>query len=303
MNWLKKIFETIKNNVVLRNLVIALCAIILAIFLVNLLLNIYTRHGQKLSVPNFTGMTVAEAQSAATAMNLRLEVIDSLYMAKSAPGAILDQNPKAGMHVKSGRGVFLTINSFRPKMEVIPYVTGFSLRQAKNKLESRGFEIEKLVYKTDIATNNVLEERFAGQLITASSETSAELGSGVVLTVGVDRLAPLPRVPKLVGLTLREAKSRLWEVGLNLGSVRNDPDVTAENIDDAKVYRQTPGQQSRSEYGAAINLFLTSDNTKVSSGIKESDAEAVKVVKEEEDTGGENTPMVDADAEMEKMME
>lgn len=280
---LVRIYDTIRGNVLLRNLVMALCLGIILYFVVNLCLNIYTRHGQKFIVPSMIGHTVSEAAGMAAKGDLVLEVIDSLYMPKQKPGMILDQSPKPGMGVKSGRRVFLTVNASRPRTDVIPYVTGYSLRQAKNMLETKGFEIEKLVYRSDMATNNVLDELYKGKSVTQGSRTEAELGSGITLVVGVNHSSPLPRIPKVIGLTLREAKSRLWEVGLNVGNVRYDSGIDGPDREDARVYRQEPNQQSRTDYGGNISLWLTLDAQKIASSAKSSDAAARRYAVDEEE--------------------
>lgn len=280
---LVRIYDTIRGNVLLRNLVMALCLGIILYFVVNLCLNIYTRHGQKFIVPSMIGHTVSEAAGMASKGDLVLEVIDSLYMPKQKPGMILDQSPKPGMGVKSGRRIFLTVNASRPRTDIIPYVTGYSLRQAKNMLETKGFEIEKLVYRSDMATNNVLDELYKGKSVTQGSRTEAELGSGITLIVGVNHSSPLPRIPKVIGLTLREAKSRLWEVGLNVGNVRYDSGIDGTDKEDARVYRQDPNQQSRTDYGGKISLWLTLDAQKIASSAKISDAAARRYAMDEEE--------------------
>lgn len=102
--------------------------------------------------------------------------------------------------MKSGRRVFVTINSYRQKMVTIPYVTGFSLRQAKSNLEMAGLGIDKLIYQNDIATNNVLEERYNGKIIHPGSKMQAEMGAGITLVVGLGSDATAQAVPRLAGL-------------------------------------------------------------------------------------------------------
>ena len=287
---LARMYDAIRRSVILRNVVMALCLGVILYFVVNLTLGIYTRHGQKFIVPQMIGHSYAEAEAMAEKGDLRLEVIDSLYMPKQRPGQILDQSPKPGMGVKKGRRVFLTVNAFRPRTDVIPYVTGYSLRQAKNMLETKGFEIERLVYKSDMATNNVLDELYKGKSITHGSRVEAELGSSITLVVGVNHSSPLPRIPKVIGLTLRQAKSRLWEVGLNVGRVRYDSNVKEEDREDARVYRQAPNQQSRNDYGGEVALWLTRDTQKVSSSSQSSDNATRRTIATEDDTDeGERT--------------
>lgn len=288
---LTRIYDTIRSNVLLRNLVMAVCLGIILYFVINLCLNIYTRHGQKFIVPSMIGHNLSEAAEMAAKGDLRLEVIDSLYMPKQKPGMILDQSPKPGMGVKSGRSVFLTVNASRPRTDMIPYVTGYSLRQAKNMLETKGFEIEKLVYRSDMATNNVLDELYKDKSVTQGSRTEAELGSGITLVVGVNHSSPLPRIPKVIGLTLREAKSRLWEAGLNIGRIRYDSGIEGPEIEDARVYRQEPNQQSRTDYGGNISLWLTLDTQKIAASSKESDAAARRYAVDEEEENSADTTL------------
>lgn len=292
---LNRIYTTIRTHVIWRNVVMALCLGIILYFIVNLCLNIYTRHGQKLIVPTMIGHTVAEAETMAAKDELRLEIIDSLYMPKQKPGMILDQSPKPGMGVKSGRRVFLVVNASRPRTDMIPFVTGYSLRQAKNMLETKGFEIEKLVYRSDMATNNVLDELYKGKSITRDSRMQAELGSAITLVVGVNHSSPLPRIPKVIGMTLREAKSRLWEAGLNVGRVRYDSNVEEDEQESARVYKQDPNQQSRTDYGGSISLWLTADRQKIATSSRTSDAAARRYAVDEEELEAETAAEEGAD--------
>ena len=63
MNPLLKLARRINSSVIARNLVLAACAIIVFVFVVNLLLNLFTRHGQVRVVPDFSHMTVEEAEA------------------------------------------------------------------------------------------------------------------------------------------------------------------------------------------------------------------------------------------------
>lgn len=277
MMWFKRLVHRINQHFLLRNIVLAVCGVIVFLFVVSLLLNLFTRHGQQYTVPDLVGTRIDETRSLTAEAHLQLVTIDSLFVPGEVPGAILDQNPKPGARVKSGRKVFVVINSVSPKTDIIPYVTGYSLRQAKNLIESKGFTIDRLIYQPDMANNNVIGQRYDGKEIVRGSTLTAPLGSSIVLTVGRSAGAPLPSIPKVVGLTLREAKSRLWEVGFNVGEVRKDTDVTPRNEDQARIYRQTPGQQARADYGAKIALWITTNEKTLFEGSKKSDTEARKL--------------------------
>lgn len=273
MNKFKRLLQKVSNHFFLRHFIIAICVVIVIIYLTSLALNIFTRHGEKYEVPNLTGKTVAASAALAAEADLQLVVIDSLFVAGMEPGAILDQSPEPGSAVKSGRKVFLVINAVNPRSEVIPYVTGYSLRLGKNILQSRGFTIDKLVYRSDIATNNIIGQQYKGRTITSSSNISATLGEGVTLIVGRAADAPLPMTPKVVGVTLREAQSRLWESGLNIGKIIYDDTVNDTNRGEAKVYKQSPGQNSRLSFGATVTLYLSADDDRVQKGSLRTDNE------------------------------
>lgn len=273
---MKKILAYIQSHFLLRNILLAICFVIVFTYFISIMLNVFTRHNQKYSVPNFIGMSIEQAREASKNASLDLIISDSLYMPKSKPGTILDQSPKAEMGVKSGRKIFLTINSLRPKTDVIPYVAGFSLRQAKNKLESRGFEIQKLIYVNDMATNNVISQSWNGTKIAKGSTLKAELGSGITLTVGRNARSAIPIVPKVIGKTLREAKSALWEIGFNLAEAKYDHGIAPEDYDRARVFKQTPLQDSRSDYGSRVTLWLTLDEKRITNYSKQADIESLK---------------------------
>ncbi len=278
MNPLRKLIERINGNVIARNVVLAVCAVVIFLFLVSVLLNLFTRHNKYKQVPDFSGMNIEEARQAGRKASLRIEINDSLYVPMYEGGVILDQNPAPGAEVKSGRRIFVTVNSFRQKMVRIPYVTDFSLRQAKNNLEVAGLEIDRLIYRGDIATNYVLEEHYRGELITSGSDVRAEVGTGVTLVVGMSPEDSTTVIPKVVGFPLKEAKSRLWEVGLNVGRITAEEGINALNENEARVYMQEPEQSHLVTLGTPVALKLTLDTKKVEQGSAASDRAAEAIV-------------------------
>ena len=96
MEYLRKLIAKISGNPIARNLVLAFCAIIVFGFVANLLLNLFTRHGQIREVPDLSGMTIDEAKHAGKGASLRIELNDSLYVQALPGGVFLDQNPEAG---------------------------------------------------------------------------------------------------------------------------------------------------------------------------------------------------------------
>ena len=261
--------------------ILLIAAIILAMAVAaHVLMQIGTRHGARRTVPDFSGFPIEKAREIARKYNLRIHVNDSLFVPAYDGGIILDQLPEGGVEVKPGRTIYVTINSFRQKMVAIPYVADRSLRQAKNMLEIAGLEIEELIYRPDMATNYVLEEYFDGKPVTPTSRLEAEMGSGVTLCVGVEEGAGTTIVPQVVGYHLAQAKSRLWELGLNIGRIDFDEGINLLNQKDARVYLQTPGAERSVVLGSKVALRLTLDEEKLTRSRAEADRQAAAVAEE-----------------------
>jgi beta-lactam-binding protein with PASTA domain len=266
-SWLTRL----KSRPILYNLLLIATTLVALFVVAHLLLAVGTRHGMKRTVPQFKGLLLSDAERVADREGLELVVNDSLYVAAFPGGVVLEQLPAGGVDVKSGRKIYVTINSFSQKRVAMPYVAGRSLRQAKNMLEVAGFGIDELVYVDDIATNYVLSQHFEGEEITPETELLVEKGRGVVLTVGVKGGSGVTAAPKLIGRQLFDAQSRLWEVGLNVGEVSYDEGITMLNRSDARVYEQSVLQTSEVALGSRISIRLTLDAVKISEGEIESE--------------------------------
>lgn len=257
---LKSYWLRLREHRLLYNLVLIALVLLALALAAHLLMQAATRHGARRMVPELAGIPLGDAERAVRAGGLQLVVNDSLYVPAYEGGIVLDQLPEAGVEVKPGRKIYVTINSFTQKMVDLPYVAGRSLRQAKNMLEIAGLEIDKLVYRPDMATNYVLEERYKGDPVYPESRRRAEAGSGVTLYVGVEGGCGTTAVPQVVGSALRDAKSRLWENGLNVGRIRFDEGINLLNQKDARVYRQEPAPGRSEMLGSAVDVWLTLDD-------------------------------------------
>ena len=274
---LQTLIGKLKQTPIAYHAVLIALTVVGIIVLSSIAMMIITRHGTHRTVPDFTGTKIAQAERLADDNGLEIIINDSLFVPAYEGGIVLDQLPKGGVEVKAGRKVYVTINSFREKMVKVPYVAGRSLRQAKNMLEVAGLGIEKLIYEEDIATNYVLGEYVGTQEINAESEIELEMGSGVILKVGVEPDKGNVIMPKAIGQSLQAAKSRLWEQGLNVGKVNFDEGINLLNQKDARVYRQSIGHNAIARLGDAVDLWLTLDDTVIEKSSAASDKVAAEL--------------------------
>lgn len=264
----------------LKNIVVIALLMVAMLVVAHILMLWGTRHGARRVVPDLSGVALSDAERIARENDLELHINDSLFVPAYAGGIILDQLPEGGVEVKPGRTVYITINSFRQKMVPVPYVAGRSLRQAKNMLEIAGLEIKELIYRPDMATNYVLEQFYDRQQILADSRVEAEMGSGITLYVGVEPAENIALVPQVVGLSLRDAKSRLWESGLNVGKIDFEEGINLLNQKEARLYAQSPSAETATTLGSEVTLRLTLDTEKVKSSRTEAERQAREAMEE-----------------------
>jgi beta-lactam-binding protein with PASTA domain len=123
--------------------------VILLIVGVNYGLDWYTHHGESIRVPNIEGMRIDKARETMEECGLEIVVTDSGYNKRLPADCVLTQNPGAGLTVKSGHIIYVTINSSNSPSVAIPdVVDNSSYREAEAKLISLGFKVLPPQYVT-----------------------------------------------------------------------------------------------------------------------------------------------------------
>ncbi len=243
---------------IIKHIILSGCSVLVFVFILVTFLKVITRHNQELSVPSFINMTVEQAQELAKEHELRLEVTDSVYINRMAPGAIFRQNPEADGKVKKNRRILLTINATQPKMISMPSLVGYSLRQAQSELVSSQLTLGKLVYEEDIASNNVLGQMYNGREIEPGEKIPSE--SIIDLKLGINDTDSTTYVPDLGMVPYRLVRERLAESSLNLKRAVFDESVKdySDSIS-AWVYRQEPERNDTVSVrlGTAVTVYLS----------------------------------------------
>lgn len=248
------------GNWIVKNIILAVLFFTVLVVLSTILLNTITNHNKTIEVPDFTSYSVSEARHEASRMNLKVEVIDSIFVRKMEKGAVYSQNPKPGARVKKGRRILLTINAVNAKKVSMPNLVGYSMRQAKAELNSRGLSLGKLIYVNDIATNNVLRQIYGNREIRPGRKI--ETGSEINLEVGLNPEDNLTYIPDVKGLKYLRAIDAIHDNSLNINRVVFDK--TVRNYSDslnATVKRQTPEVTGNPILmGSDVTLYLGLEN-------------------------------------------
>ena len=74
-------------------------------------LGLFTRHGKEIKVPDFTNMSVPQAQALARTEKLKVLVADSVYVRRMAPGSVYRQNPPAAASSRGGKSAWSSMPS------------------------------------------------------------------------------------------------------------------------------------------------------------------------------------------------
>lgn len=254
--------KDIFGNWIVKNVLLAVLVLVFIAVSAGLLLRTVTKHNQELMVPDFSGLSVAEASRAASQMGIRVDVVDSIYVKRVAKGSVVRQEPKAGAMVKKGRRIQLTINAITPKQVPMPNLVGYSLRSANAELVSRGLELGKLIYIEDMATNNVIRQLYRNREIKPGAMINSE--SRIDLVLGLNNEDNFTNVPNLYGTKFKAALEKIHDNSLNVGSVVFDKGIRSyQDSLNAVVYRQNPSPLESSNIGHNVTIYLTLDADKV----------------------------------------
>lgn len=142
----------------------------------------YTHHGEIIRVPDVSRIHYTDAGLMLSQYGLEAVVADSGYNRNLATGSVLMQQPKAGTEVKSGRKVYLTVNSgSAPTLTMPDIADNCDVYEAEIRLRAMGF---KLAPKEYVAGDKdwVVSVKCRGKEVHAGEKVPAE--APVVLVVG-----------------------------------------------------------------------------------------------------------------------
>ena len=208
--------------------------LLLLIFLGSL--DLLTRHGKVLKIPQVTGLSLPEAKKTLETQGFDVLIQDSVYYDTIPPQQVIKQFPEADNLVKVNRTVYLTITRAVAPFIDMPNLVSMSSRNALLVLRQYGLKLEDTVYKPDFARNSVLDVQYNGESIKPG--TKIQQGSGITLVLGNGIGGTDLPVPDLFGLTYRQAKAIMDSSSFVLSPAI--PDANVVDTPSAFIYRQSP---------------------------------------------------------------
>ena len=149
-------------------------------------LRVYTHHGEGVSIPDLKGMNSTEARRLLLMNGLLMEVNDTGYNKRMPADCVLAQLPAAGQTVKTGRTIFVTINSLKsPRVSLPDLIDNSSYRQARAKLEAMGFRVLEPKY-IDGEKDWVLGIQMGGRNLQTGDMVPTESALTIVIGKGLE---------------------------------------------------------------------------------------------------------------------
>ena len=153
-----KLFQYLKSKEFLRTIILIVAISLLLVFGLAKWLGHFTKHDERILVPNLEKLSLAETEKILLENRLNYVVIDSAsFNPKFPPQSVIEQNPLPGDFVKENRKIYLTLNPSNYRKVTVPNVLDQTKRQVTIQLKSLGFRIGKERYIKDLGRDVVRE--------------------------------------------------------------------------------------------------------------------------------------------------
>lgn len=241
MKFLQKLKAFVWSKHFLKHTIFIVLTYFVVVGILILYLDQYTNHGEKIDVPNLVGLKTASAQSKLEALDLKIEVLDSVYKPELPTGTIVSQDPlptsKSMVYVKPGRVIRVQVSK-KSRLVEMPSLIDKSERIAESILKNRGLKFRKNYVPSSEANGAVLRQLYNGREI--KEGTKIPVGSVVTLVVGQNSASQPVELIDLRELTISEAKARLSGISLHILVGLCDGCSTAADTTTAVIYSQSP---------------------------------------------------------------
>lgn len=171
-----------------------------------------TNHGKEVVVPELTGKSLTEVATILEQAGFDM-IVDSTYEPEQPALMVLDQQPVAGVNVKPGRTIMISVNKLTPPTSPMPNLINLSFRSALLVLKSNKLVLGDTIVKPDMAKGAVLAQQINGVAI--QTGTLIAQGTKIDLVVGGGLANVQVVVPDIMNLTYDVALSILDASNLN----------------------------------------------------------------------------------------
>ncbi len=179
---MNKFFGKLTSPIVYWNLIMLVLVSIVLLIVLWFWMKDYSHHGESVEVPQIKGMLLPDAEYELEKQGLVMVISDSSYNRNLPAGTVLELTPDAGSKVKTGRNIYLTINTRNvPTLPIPDIADNCSLREAEARLKSLGFKLGTIEYAPG-DKDWVLSVKCKGRYVVAGDRV--EIDCPITLVVG-----------------------------------------------------------------------------------------------------------------------
>ncbi|GGL85203.1 serine/threonine protein kinase [Streptomyces fumigatiscleroticus] len=206
----------------------------------------YINSGQFTKVPPLLAKTRAQAEDRLSEAGLKVGEVKHAYSDTVKRGTVISTDPQAGTRIRDHDSVSLTISD-GPETVKLPDVGEYRLDKAREVLKDSGLQ-------PGMVTREFSEDVPEGFVISTDPAADTKVRAGTAVALTVSKGSPVD-VPDVTGEDLDDARAELEEAGLKVKVAEEQ--VTSDDYDKGQVARQTPGEGEQVAEGATVTLTVS----------------------------------------------
>ncbi len=197
---------------------------------------------KKVSVPNFENMTLEEAQTQITSLDLKAEVTEAASSTVEE-GKIISQTPEEGEKLKKGETIKIVVSK-GPETTELPSFIGKKISEARDMALNIGITLNE-----EMQNSTTVEE---GYVIGQATNEGELVKSGDTVTIYVSSGAKKTKVPYVIGMDEGTANATLVNASLKA----NITYVSDEEKENGKVISQSKEANEEVAEGTTIDITV-----------------------------------------------
>jgi len=161
----------IKSRQFIFSIILAIVIFIAIGFIALQSLSIFTKHGDEITLPDLSKLTVEQATEKLNNEGLELIVLDTVdFDKKFAPLTITYQDPVTKSKVKEGRKIYVKVNAKGFSSVRLPNLNDRTLRHAIAAIETMGLQKGEVRYEPHLAKDVVIQVEQDGRILRAGDK-------------------------------------------------------------------------------------------------------------------------------------
>ncbi|MDP4668050.1 MAG: Stk1 family PASTA domain-containing Ser/Thr kinase [Gaiellales bacterium] len=195
------------------------------------------------AIPSVQGSAVGTATAQLEALGLLVSTVEDVSDSV-AEGNVISQAPSAGVEVKPGSTVTLTVSSGQ-QTTIVPNVAKMDIANAQNTLIAAGLVLGAQTEVNDAAP--------AGQVVSQDPAAGTSLPAGGSVSVVISKGPATTTVPSVVNQARGTAEATLSSAGFTPSTTEQ---ATADPAQDGIVMSQDPAGSSQRPQGSTVTIVV-----------------------------------------------